>query len=55
MKGVASAAAAGQGGSEIKDSFQALVLEVDAGFAPEGRVRCKVEFKGAVKVGGVEM
>ena len=32
-----------------------MVLEVDAGYAPEGRVWFKVKFEGAVEVGGVEM
>ena len=55
MEGVASAADAGQGGCEIKDGFQALVLEVRAGYAPEGRVWFKVKLESAVEVGGIEM
>ena len=45
----------GWGGSEVKDSFQMLVLEVDACDAPEGGVWFEVEFKGTMKVGGIEM
>ena len=32
-----------------------MVLEVDASYAPKGRVWFKVKLKGAVEVGGVEM
>ena len=32
-----------------------LVLEVDAGYAPEGRVWFKVKLKGMVEVRGIEM
>ena len=54
VEGIASVADAGWGGGEIKDSFQALVLEVDVGYAPEGRVRFEVKSESMV-VGGVEM
>ena len=32
-----------------------LVLEVHAGYAPEGGIRFEMELEGAVKVGSVEM
>ena len=32
-----------------------LVLEVDAGYAPKGRVWFEVKLKGTVEVGGVEV
>ena len=32
-----------------------LVLEVDASYAPKGRVWFEVKLEGAVEVGGVEM
>ena len=54
-EGVASAADAGGGGCEIKDGLQALVLEVDTGYTPKGRVWFKVKLKRAVEVGGIEM
>ena len=46
---------AGWRGGEIQDGFQTLVLEVHAGYAPEGRVRFEMKFESAVKVGSVEM
>ena len=32
-----------------------MVLEVHAGYAPEGRVRFEMKLESAVKVGGVEV
>ena len=32
-----------------------MVLEVHAGYAPEGRVWFKVKLESAVEVGGIEM
>ena len=32
-----------------------MVLEVHAGYAPEGGIRFEVKLKSAVKMGGVEM
>ena len=32
------------GGGEVEDGFQVLVLEIDAGDAPEGGVHFEVEF-----------
>ena len=32
-----------------------LVLEVHAGYAPEGRVQFEMKLKSAVEVGGVEL
>ena len=43
-EGVASMANARWGRSEVENSFQALVLEIDAGDAPEGRIGFEVEF-----------
>ena len=54
-EGVASTANAGWGGCEIEDGFQALVLEVDASYAPKGRVRFEMELDSTVEVGDVEM
>ena len=54
-EGVASAANTGWKGGEIEDSFQALVLEVDASYAPERRVQFEVKLKSTVEVWGVQM
>ena len=54
-KGVASAANTGWGRGEIQDGFQSLVLEIHAGYAPEGGVRFEMKLEGVVKVGSVEM
>ena len=54
-EGVASVADAGWGGHKIKDGFQVLVWEVDAGYAPKGRVWFEVKLESVVEVGGVEM
>ena len=32
-----------------------MVLEVHAGYTPEGRIRFEVKLKSAVKMGGIEM
>ena len=55
MEGVASATNAGWGGCEVEDRLQVLVLEVDAGYAPKGRVQFEMKFESAVEVRGVEM
>ena len=53
-EGVASTTNAGQGGGKVKDGFQALVLEIDIGDAPEGGVWFKVEFHSMMEVRGIE-
>ena len=55
MEGVAFTTDAGWGGCEVEDRLQVLVLEVDAGYAPKGRVWFKVKLESTVKVGGIEM
>ena len=54
-KGIASATNTRQGRGEIKDGLIALILEVHASDAPEGRVWFQVELKSTVEMGGVEM
>ena len=49
-KGVASTTDAGWGGGEVKDSFQALVLEIDASDAPEGGIWFQVKLKGTMEM-----
>ena len=55
MKGVASAANTRRGGGEVQDGLQALILEVYASDAPEGRVQFEMKLESAVKVGSVEV
>ena len=55
VKSVASATNAGWRGSKVKDGFQALVLEVDTGDTPEGRIRFWVEFESVMEVRSVEV
>ena len=54
MKCVAPVTDAGRGGGKVEDGFQALVLEIDAYNAPEGRVRFQMEFEGVMEMRGIE-
>ena len=55
MKSVASATNAGWRGSEVEGGFQVLVLEVDMGNTPEGRIRFQVEFESVMEVRSIEV